>query len=155
METQDRSELVRRYRAGHAEVADSLNGITEKELDTAVDGWTPRMVVHHLADSETTSAIRLRRLIAEDNPTIHGYDEMEFARVLYYDRPIESSLELFRLARATTADILDRLTEAQWQRAGTHTESGPYSVIGWLNIYANHGHDHANQIRRARGLPEK
>lgn len=151
----ERRELIKQYRAGHAEVVDALKGITEQELDktSGDDAWTPRMVVHHLADSEMTSAIRLRRLIAEDKPSIPGYDEMEFARVLYYtDRPIEGSLDMFRSARQTTAQILDRLTEAQWERTGTHSESGSYSVKDWLVIYANHGHDHANQIRRVRRM---
>src|SRR4029453_11342599 len=98
-----------------------------------------------------TSAIRLRRLLAEDNPTIVGYDQDEFARRLHYDRPIAASLEAFRWARVSTAEILDQLGEADWARSGTHSESGPYSVTRWLEIYAEHAHLHAGQIRRARG----
>jgi DinB superfamily len=144
--------LIERYREGHGAVIEALRGATEAELDArpAADEWTAREVVHHLADSEMTSAIRLRRLLAEDRPTIDGYDEREFARRLHYDRPIETSLEAVRAARAVTAEILDRLGEAEWAREGTHSESGPYSVEGWLEIYAAHAHDHADQIRRAR-----
>ena len=67
----------------------------DAELDArpADGGWTPREVVHHVADSEMTSAIRLRRLIAEDDPLIVGYDGDEFARRLHYaERPIEPAL---------------------------------------------------------------
>jgi hypothetical protein len=47
-----------------------------------------------MADSEMTSAIRLRRLIAEDAPTIQGYDQEEYAQRLFYgERPIEASTE--------------------------------------------------------------
>jgi hypothetical protein len=113
--------------------------------------WSARQIVHHLADSEMTSAIRLRRLLAEDNPLISGYDEEEFARRLHYDRPLEASLLALRAARDTSAQILDRLSEAEWSRAGTHSVSGPYSVTTWLEIYAVHAHNHAEQIRRARG----
>ena len=42
------------------------------------------------------------------------------------------------------------LTPAEWDRAGTHSESGAYSVDKWLQIYAVHAHNHADQIRRAR-----
>jgi hypothetical protein len=45
---------------------------------------------------------------------------------------------------------LRRLSEEQWRRAGTHSESGSYSVEDWLRIYGGHAHDHADQIRRAR-----
>jgi hypothetical protein len=98
-----------------------------------------------------TSAIRLRRLIVEDNPKISGYDEAQFASRLTSDRPIEPSLEAMRWARESTAQILERLSDEDWLRAGTHSESGSYSVEDWLVIYANHGHDHARQIARARG----
>jgi len=153
MDDETREELIARYRSGHAAVLEALEGISEEELDIqpSPDAWSARRVVHHLADSEMTSAIRLRRLIAEDDPRIQGYDEMEFAERLFYDRrPIEPSLDALRAARLTTSDILEQLDEAGWARRGTHEESGPYAVETWLEIYAAHAHDHADQIRRAR-----
>ena len=108
--------------------------------------------MHHLADSEMTSAIRLRLLIAAPTPAIAGYDQDEFARRLYYDRPIEASLEALKAARRTTAEILERLTDAEWAREGTHTEVGRYTVETWLEIYAEHAHEHARQIAVARAL---
>ena len=148
----ERRRLIEQYRRGYDDVADALAGCTEADLDARPrpDAWSPREIVHHLADSEMTSAIRLRRLIAEEQPVIHGYDQDEFARRLYYDRPIEASLAAFRAARAATVEILERLSPEQWARAGRHTESGAYSVEGWLAIYAVHAHKHADQIRRAR-----
>ncbi len=150
-----RQTLIDRYKDGYRVVREALEGATDAELDTrpAPGKWTPREIVHHLADSEMTSAIRLRRLLAEENPVIVGYDQDEFARRLYYDRrPIAASLETLRVARETTAEILDHMTEADWQRAGTHSDAGPYSVTRWLELYAAHAHGHAEQIRRARAL---
>ncbi|OLC48830.1 MAG: hypothetical protein AUH82_02235 [Chloroflexi bacterium 13_1_40CM_4_65_13] len=152
MDADERAPLIHRYKEGHRAVMDALRGITEEELDRSVSGeWTPRQIAHHLADSEMMSAIRLRRLIAEESPVIHGYNEVEFAQRLTTDRPIAPSLEAMRYARESTAQILDRLSEADWNRTGTHSESGPYSVEKWLTIYAAHGHDHAAQIKRSRG----
>ncbi|MEX1173087.1 MAG: DinB family protein, partial [Chloroflexota bacterium] len=94
--------------------------------------------------------IRLRRLIAEDDPVIHGYDEPEWARRLHYDRPIEASVAVLRAVRTASHQLLAALTDDEWARAGTHAESGAYSVDRWLGIYANHSHEHADQIRRAR-----
>jgi hypothetical protein len=152
VEAEKRAALIRRYRDGHRAIVQALEGLRDDELDrSASDEWTPRMIAHHLADSEMTSAIRLRRLIAENNPVISGYDEAEFAKKLTSDRPIEPSIEAMRWARESTAQILERLSDEDWLRAGTHSESGPYSVEDWLTIYANHGHDHAKQIERSRG----
>jgi len=152
VEAEERKALIRRYRDGHRAIVEALKDLRDDELDrSASDEWTPRMIAHHLADSEMTSAIRLRRLIAENNPIITGYDEVEFAKKLTSDRPIEASVEAMRWARESTAQILERLTDEEWLRAGTHSESGRYSVEDWLTIYANHGHDHAKQIERSRG----
>jgi hypothetical protein len=118
--------------------------------------WTAREIVHHLADSEMTSAIRLRLLIASPNPNIVGYDQEAFARRLYYkDRPIEASLDAFKAARRTSAEILDRMSEADWLREGTHTEHGRYTVYKWLELYAVHAHAHADQILAARDAARK
>jgi hypothetical protein len=153
VDTARRQELIERYKHGPDVVAEAVAGITGAELDTrpGPEEWTAREVIHHLADSEMTSAIRLRQLLAQEDPVIVGYDEAEFARRLFYaDRPIEASLEVVRAARRTSAEILERLTEEQWGRSGTHTESGSYGVRTWLEIYARHAHDHADQIRAAR-----
>jgi hypothetical protein len=37
--------------------------------------WSAREIVHHLGDSESTSAFRIRKLLVDDNPVIEGYDE--------------------------------------------------------------------------------
>jgi hypothetical protein len=152
MDAAARKELVNRYKDGYRVVTEALEKISDRELDARPEPgkWSVREIVHHLADSEMTSAIRLRRLIAEERPAISGYDEEEFARRLHYDRPIESSLEAIHAARRSTADLLDRLTETEWKREGTHTESGRYTVENWLEIYARHAHNHAEQIRQAR-----
>jgi hypothetical protein len=153
MDKQMRKKLIEQYKDGYRVVAEALAGAPDDELDTAPapGKWTAREIVHHLADSEMTSAIRLRLLIASTNPQIMGYDQEEFARSLYYqDRPTEASLDAFNAARRTSADILERLTETQWLREGTHSEIGRYTIERWLEIYSAHAHGHAEQIRVAR-----
>ena len=151
MDNENRQKLVDQYKDGYRVVVEALKSVSDAELDArpAPGKWSAREIVHHLADSEMTSAIRLRRLLAEDSPTIVGYDQDEFARKLYYDRPLESSMDAFKAARRTTADILDRMMEAEWQREGTHSEVGRYTVEKWLEVYAPHAHEHARQIRVA------
>jgi hypothetical protein len=148
----DRAALVQKYREGPNRVAEVVLKLSDALLDykPADGGWSPREVVHHTADSELTSAIRLRRLVAEDHPEIIGYDGDEFARRLFYtQRPVQPSLDAIRAARETSASVLERLREKDWSRAGTHSELGPYSIDTWLAIYASHCHDHAEQIERA------
>ncbi|MBA2717816.1 MAG: DinB family protein [Chloroflexi bacterium] len=153
MDQSERNALIDRFRTGAADVEAVLADITDEELDrlpAEADSWTARQVAHHLADSEAMAYIRLRRLIAEDDPQIVGYDEPEWARRLHYDRPIASSLAVLTAVRAASLQLLESLDDAEWERAGTHTESGPYAVDDWLRIYAEHSHEHADQIRAAR-----
>ncbi len=151
MDKKKRDQLIEQYKDGYRAVADAIAGATDEELDArpAPNKWTAREIAHHLGDSEMTSAIRLRLLLATDRPQIVGYDQEEFARRLHYDRPIESSLEAFKAARRSTAEILERMSEADWLREGTHTESGRYTPEHWLELYAAHAHNHATQMKVA------
>jgi DinB superfamily len=153
MTAAERSALVARYKAGAAEVTTALQGITPAELDwrPAPADWSARQVVHHLADSETIAGARLRLLLTADHAQIVAYDQEALARRLHYEsRPIEAALAVLQALRATTAELLDGLAEADWRRSGTHTEMGAYSVERWLELNAAHAHDHAEQIRRNR-----
>ena len=149
----DRAALMERYGAGADAAEAALAGATDDELDRrpADGGWTARQVAHHLADSETMAYTRLRRLIADDDPIIQGYDEPTWAERLHYERPIAEALAVVRAVRTASLSLLRTLTPSEWERRGRHSESGPYSVDDWLRIYAAHCHDHAAQIREARG----
>ncbi|HEY8462150.1 MAG TPA: DinB family protein, partial [Blastocatellia bacterium] len=125
MTQSERNELIARYAAGYDEVISALEGFPKEKLTAnLIPGkWSAAEIVQHLADSEMTSAIRLRRLLVEDQPVIQGYDEALFARRLHYnERDIAPALEAFRGARATTLQLLERMTEEDWRREGTHTE---------------------------------
>jgi uncharacterized damage-inducible protein DinB len=152
MDRKEREKMIALYRDGYRAVAEALNNASEEELNAkpAPEKWSAREIVHHLADSEMTAAVRLRLLLAQDRPTIQGYDQDEFARRLHYDRPHEAALEAFRYARECTAQLLEQMTEPDWLREGTHSEMGAYSVQKWLEIYSQHAHRHARQIVAAR-----
>jgi hypothetical protein len=146
-----RDALLERYRTGADVFEAVVAGAAPAELDARpFEGeWTVREIAHHLCDGELNSAIRIRRLIAEDEPVLAGYDENAFARLLHYGkREIAPSLAAMRAARDATYGLLLALTEDEWRRTGTHTEQGPYSVGAWLRDYANHPHDHAQQASR-------
>ena len=157
MDRKERERLISLYRDGYRAIVDALHGATEEELDARpADGrWSAREIVHHLADSEMMAAIRLRMLLAEERAQIRSYDQDVFARKLHYDSPHESSLMAFRYARECTAQLMDRMTEEEWVREGTHSDIGTYSVEKWLEIYAPHAHSHARQIVEVLGLAKK
>ncbi|HEX8853586.1 MAG TPA: DinB family protein [Pyrinomonadaceae bacterium] len=153
MNDEERQALIAQYAAGYDEVRASLEGFPAERLgEHPLPGkWSAREIVQHLADSEMNSAIRLRKLLTEDDPQIQGYDQEDYAaRLRYNERDTAPALDALRGARATTGQLLDAMTDADWSRAGTHSESGRYTAEDWLRIYADHAHNHAAQIRRLR-----
>ena len=125
--------------------------LSESELDSSKSGgWTARQVIHHVADSEAQSYARLRRLIAEPGTQIQGYDEGAWGEnktLGYEELPIQISLDVFKAVRASSLEILKRLSANQLENSGIHSESGEYSIRAWLESYINHPTDHAAQIR--------
>jgi hypothetical protein len=104
-------------------------------------------VICHCADSEINAAARIRYVVCEAEPVVLGYDEAGWATALdYHGHPLEPALATVRAVRAHTTALIRRLPEAAWAREGRHTESGRYTALDWLRIYADHLENHARQI---------
>ena len=142
---------IESYQEATEEFISLASLLTQTELDKVKDeSWTARQVIHHVADSEAQSYARLRRLIAEPGTEIQGYNEAAWGEneTLGYEvLPIEISLNVFRAVRASSLEILKRLTVDQLENAGTHSESGEYTIKTWLETYIKHPLDHVEQIR--------
>ena len=86
------------YEAATNYFLDAVSKLNPADLDKPKsDGWTARQVIHHLADSESQSCARLKRLVAEPGTTIQGYDENKWAQSAtlgYTELPIENSIAL-------------------------------------------------------------
>ncbi|NBV89892.1 MAG: hypothetical protein EBR84_00555 [Actinobacteria bacterium] len=128
--------------------------VTTDNLDNRHEsGWSARQVIHHMADSETQSYVRLRRLLAEPaGSTIQGYDESAWAECLslgYESLAIEPSLAVIAAVRTSTSKVLALLTDEHLELFGIHTESGRYTLADWLEIYTRHPIEHGDQLLRA------
>ena len=146
------NDLAHKYEEATNEFLSVVASLTPGDLDKSdSEGWTPRQVIHHMADSESQSNARLRRLLSEPAGTqIQGYDENLWANnktLGYSELPIDTALAMFKASRASTLETIKRMTEDQLQIAGVHSESGPYTVAKWFESYSKHPVDHANQIR--------
>jgi hypothetical protein len=149
--TAQRQELIQQYADGPARLRAALERVPRAALQwrPAAGKWSAHEVVVHCADSEMNAALRIRYVLAEKKPTIVGYEQDVWAEALdYHAHPLDAALAAVTAARANTVPLLRRLPESAWARAGTHTESGPYSADDWLRIYAAHLETHARQIER-------
>ncbi len=146
----DLEAFASQYENATREFLNTVQELSDADLDVSKSGaWTARQVIHHVADSEAQSYARLRRLIAEPGTQIQGYDEGgwgENETLGYKDLPIEPSLAVFKAVRASSLEIIKRLSEPQLENSGIHTESGEYTIKTWLETYINHPLEHAAQI---------
>lgn len=149
------SDFAAKYKAATDEFLKLVSELTLGDLDKSdTEGWTPRQVIHHMADSEAQSYARLRRLIAEPGTSIQGYDEGKWAEnstLGYRTEAIEMSVNVIKAVRQSSFELLNRISEAELSNSGVHTETGVYSINDWLKSYINHPIDHANQIRKQLG----
>ena len=150
--TMNIQEIASAYEAATKEFLDiALSVPADKLDDNDGENWSSRQVIHHCADSEAQSYARLRRLVAEPNPVIQGYDENLWAKdqtLGYTELPIENSIAVFTAVRAGSLDIIKRLKPEQLELTGTHTEAGEYSLKRWLETYTRHANNHADQIKQ-------
>jgi len=147
----ERDALIARYAEGPALLRQALAEVPAAAMKwrPGPGKWSAHEVVVHCADSETNSHMRIRYLVAEPEPLIVGYDQDAWARLFdYHALPLETALATIDAVRANTVPLLRRLTEADWQKQGRHTESGSYSGERWLEVYADHLEVHARQLRR-------
>jgi hypothetical protein len=148
-------DYAQNYRAATEVFIQATSLITAENLDKADHaGWTPRQIVHHMADSESQSAARLRRILAQPGTQILGYDEnawSECAALGYRTLPIENSLALYKASRASSLEILGNIVESDLEKFAIHSERGNFTLEDWLRVYSNHPVDHANQLREAIG----
>ncbi|NNN00899.1 MAG: hypothetical protein HKL86_03595 [Acidimicrobiaceae bacterium] len=151
-------ERIAAYSASTDHFLGAIVAVTAENLDRHLPGeWSARQVIHHVADSETQSYVRLRRLLAEPvGSVIQGYDEAAWAQCAslgYRDLPVEHSTGVFRAVREASLDVLGRINAEDLTRYAVHSESGRYTLDQWLEIYTRHPLDHAAQLVQAISAP--
>lgn len=135
------SELLDQYASGAELLRRAIAGMTASQLDAVpIAGlWSTRQVVCHIADFELVYADRLKRVIAEHEPTFFGGDPDTFAAGLaYHLRDVDNELHMIDATRRQMLSILQSLSAADFQRMGIHNQAGALSLTDLLQGIAGH-----------------
>jgi len=148
------AEQVAAYEAATRAFLEQAAALDRSKLDAKhPEGWSPRQVIHHVADSEAQSYARLRRIVAEPlGSIIQGYDEGAWAAspaLGYESDPIETPLAVFAAVRAGSLAVLRHLSDADLERYGDHSERGKFTIADWLKVYSRHPLEHGEQMAKA------
>ena len=153
---QRRDEFIAVIENAPIALRQAVQGLSEAPLDTRYRNWSIRQIVHHLADSHVNSYVRFKWALTEDLPTIKAYDEPKWV-ALEDSRcgDIEPALALMSALHQRWAQLLNVMTDEQFQRAFKHPETGKtISLHEALCYYAWHCRHHTGQIlwlRQQRG----
>jgi hypothetical protein len=150
-------ELIEKYSAGGEQLSMAIRGLTRDDLlalppaDANLGKWSIQQVVLHIMDSDLIATDRIKRMIAEDNPTLIGYDENKFVQNLFYnEQPAELAVQIVDLNRKLFANVLRKLPDASLQRKGNHNERGPLTVGKYIQSTVDHLEHHLKFIHAKR-----
>ena len=151
MQPEERNEKIELYGKGYDLLIKTLRDIPREmwTFKPEPKEWSVHEVLVHLADSESNAALRARKLIAEPGGTLMGYDQDKWAvKLKYHDQSYEDALEIVRLVRKTTYELLKKQPDDVFEHSVRHPEyDEPYTFEQWLNIYSAHIPGHIEQIR--------
>lgn len=116
----------------------------------APEKWSIHEIIIHITDSEANSFVRCRRFIAEPGSGVYGYDENKWAANLnYHSQSPDDALELFKLLRKASYELIKTVDDKTWQTATIqHSENGEMSFEQWLKVYEEHIPVHIRQMKR-------
>lgn len=133
--------LIERYAAGGAVLVYAVAGLTaeHEQARPGPGAWSIAELVAHLVDSDLVGCDRMKRVIAEDNPTLLAFDESAWiARLRSGAMPVEEGVNLFVANRRWMTRILRGCGPADFARAGLHTESGRKTLTDLLTGFVTH-----------------
>ena len=144
----DRS-LIEQYDKGGDSLRMAIRGLEREDLlATPVPGsWSIQQIIMHLMDSDLILADRMKRVIAEENPSLIGYNESLFAsRLFYEEQSVDDAVNILDLNRRNFAKVLRKLPDSAFDRIGTHNERGPMKLSDLLAGAVNHLKHHLGFI---------
>lgn len=110
--------------------------------------WSPRQIVHHLADNEAVNAVRLRSILTEDTPALFGYDSAPWTRFFNVES-VATALHRFAVQRENTVAVLRGLSDADLDRKGLLSYRGAETVRVLAAVLAGHDLSHLDQLTKS------
>lgn len=144
-----RSEFIRTLQSLPQELKNEVINLSDSQLDTPYrkDGWTIRQVVHHIPDSHTNVYIRFKLALTEDNPKIKTYKENLWAELPdTFITPVETSINLLEALHRRWVNLLNSMSDDQFEKTFQHPEWGSISLDKTLALYAWHSKHHLAHI---------
>ena len=152
MDSEQRAELLARYRVAPRLLTESVAGASIAQLDGAPPepGWTARQNVHHVSDIALMGGLRLRLMLLDIEVELWPTDqEVMQQRLRNHQRPIGPALKTIEGLIESAVSILESLREDEWRQPRPMPGANSRSVEDWLVANTRHIEEHIEQIRYA------
>jgi hypothetical protein len=120
------------------------------------DEWSANDVLAHLRSCADVWGNYMRRILAEDRPTIRAINPRAWIeRTDYPDLEFQPSLRPYTAQRAALLAVLEPLSPEDWARTATVTGAGSplqKTVLDYADRLARHEQPHIKQIERIVGM---
>jgi hypothetical protein len=104
-------------------------------------------VAAHLADVEVVLGYRIRKVLAEGQPSLQPFDQDEWAAGLAYgERELATSLATYAANRQSNLELLRHAGDAGLRRLYSHPEFGDRPLKTLVEHIAHHDLEHLQQI---------
>jgi hypothetical protein len=147
------SDLFSDFEASPAKLTTLLERIVAAgKLDVPrSDGkWTPRFIVHHLADVEVLHSMRFPAMLINDKPNIvPGQPDALAALTEYASRDPMVSVRAFAVMRIRNVELLRSLSSVQLARTAVHPKYGEFTMAAWADFVAKHDANHFAQLEES------
>ncbi len=149
-EPDDLSGAVEAARAGPARVRELCAGLSDADFR-----WKPGVgklslvehLVHMVEMERSVFGVRLRRILAEDDPRLEPLDESHFIEeeLLLRHAPADL-LDAWEDCRRGNVDLVTSAAPEQWERPVQHPDLGKTTFRGVVGRWTRHDLDHVRQI---------
>lgn len=112
-------------------------------------GWNVTEVMCHLRDFDVIFRDRSLQILAEEYPSLQGFDQDQLALDRNYaSQNLQKVLKEFSESRTKTIQVFSDLKPTDLLRAGLHPERGNFSLLNQLMQEGIHDTLHIHQITR-------
>lgn len=130
----------------------AIHGIRDDDLrrPEAEGRWSIADVIAHLGDLELIYAVRIRSMLAGASGTLQALPQDAWVERVHRREPVAELLEQFWFHRRMNLRLLERLSDEELSRGGTHPDYGAITIRDAFERIRRHDAKHLAQIERIK-----
>lgn len=135
------NDLIDHYAQGVELLNYATQGLSpdQEQARPGPGAWSLAELVAHVLDADLVISDRIKRVIAEDRPTLLAFDENAWIdRLNSNAMPVAEAASLFASHRRWMTRVLRGRPESDFGRVGVHSSAGPQTLAELVSKATGH-----------------